>query len=292
MTRLNERSGRCGRGAPKLISGAIFGKDSQVIRIGFNLALREISDFPGHIPIGATSSEIKEAARRVMPDVLNKVAYYALLKLGATEEPAQKIIHEAVYSKNTFRPAIGRSGQDFKPAYRSGTDRIAVGQARAKRRCYLMREIIFELEAALRRGYAAELRRTVIERLIETDLLELDWREDKTEEQNHITEQLDLHRQRVLVEMLGVDITDFMAACKYFIKNHPERPACTEKQITQFAVTKYLDGEQVPFLQINRKALESLDGILDCELLMPQRLVDLGSNSQRVNVDLLSVSTS
>lgn len=283
MIRLNERSGHYGRGAPKLISGAIFGKDSQIIRIGFNLALREIRNFPGRMPIGATNSQIKDAVRRVMPAVLHKAAYHALLRLGATEDPAQKIIHEAVYSKNTFRPTVGRSEQHFKRAYRSDADRMAVRQARAKRRRYLVKEIISELEAALQRGHPAELRKAVIEQLIETDFLELDWRENATDEQAHITEQLDLHRRRILVQTLGVDITDFMTACKYFLKNHPERPACTEKQIKQFAVTKYLEGEQVPFLQISRKALEPLEPLSGTggELLMPPRIIDLISTSSR-----------
>lgn len=231
------------------------------------------------MPIGATSSEIEEAVRRVMPDVLKRAACYARLTFGSSEEHGQKIIHEAIYSKNTFRPAAGHRGQGLKPVYRGNADQIAVRQARAKRRRYLKEKIIFELEAALQRSNAAEIRRTVIEQLIETDDLELDWRKNPTQEQHSITEQLNIYRRRLVVETLGVDTAEILAACKHFLKSHPERAPCTLDQVWQFAVTKYINGERVPFLRINRQVLELTKAAMNCAALMPPRISDVQPGS-------------
>lgn len=240
-----------GRRRPEIVSSAIFGNRSQLIRIGYRRAVAQLTSTR---LIGASRDEILAACAATLDDAIDEAEYLAVLKLEPTGRPVDEIRHEVTCSKNSFRP-MGRKGRVYK-----GSEGARIRNCRGHSKGDVKKKIEAELTFCSAIGKAPTLRRQILERLHELDRWECvsrvahqgSWRRQKI-----ISMDIREERRRILVDLLGVEITNYASLRRWFEGFH--RSAAippTEMNVVAFAVESYIQGEDVEGLRIDRERLK------------------------------------
>lgn len=252
MTRLNERSGRYGRGAPKLISGAIFGKHAQAVRFGYSLASTELRR-NGHKLVGASKTAISRAVEATVHRAVEHAENIAVLHWEPTGKPIDEIKHEAIYTRDSFR-AIRSNGRSYAVG-----ESARIRNRRGQSRQFLKNKIIAEMVFCSQRTPASELRRTVVSRFLYLDSTEVPsrWALDSRRFQKIVSQGTEYEHRRLLLEYLGIEVVDFrkLQEASFVSCYHCASHSPTVIEVLSYALLVYLDSGEVEGLRVLREAL-------------------------------------